>query len=89
MDAMFSPEFRCRRTGIEFSQNPDDLPLGESALAHVSLLAGLYARELTVSVGPNPRLQVAPNSDAKENGALKNRTPMFLLPETYSLAASQ
>lgn len=38
---------------------PTICAFGESALAHVSLLAGLYARELTVSVCPNPRLQVS------------------------------
>jgi hypothetical protein len=58
VDAMFSPEFGCRCAGVEFSQDRDNLRLGESALSHVSLLAGLYARELRVSVCPNPRLQV-------------------------------
>jgi hypothetical protein len=33
-------------------------------MEHVSLLAGLYARELTVSVCPNPRLQVRAPRDS-------------------------
>lgn len=63
MDAIFSPAFRRRCAGVELSQNPDDLRLGEAALSRVSLLAGLYARKLTVSVCPNPRLQVNPVPD--------------------------
>lgn len=44
--------------GLQFLENRDDLRFGEAALTHVSLLAGLYARELTVSACPKLPPQV-------------------------------
>ncbi len=49
---------RCRRAGIELLEDRDDMRIGKAALAHMSFLAGPYARELTVSACPNLPSQV-------------------------------
>ena len=53
MHPVLATELCCRCAGIELLENGDDLRLREAALTHVRLLAGLYARNLTVSACPN------------------------------------
>jgi hypothetical protein len=48
-----------RMVATQVAQNSNDLHISGSALSHVSLVAGLYARELTAYVCSTPRLQVA------------------------------
>jgi hypothetical protein len=51
--AHVASKIASRRTGVELLEDGDDLRFGETALSHVSLPAGPYARDLTVSACPN------------------------------------
>ena len=43
MNAVLAAELNERRAGVMFSENRDDLRLGEARLAHMSSLFGLSA----------------------------------------------
>ena len=45
MNAVLAAELNERRAGVMFSENRDDLRLGEARLAHMSFLFGLSAAE--------------------------------------------
>jgi hypothetical protein len=57
----------------------------------VSLLAGLYARELTVSVCPNPRLQVSTltnSGDQVFSGTIAGSEPVMIHDSKFSFSAN-
>jgi len=62
MHAVTAAEIDERRAGVMFLEDRDDLRLGEAGLSHTGFLSAILAGKPTISIGPDPRGDVAMRS---------------------------